>query len=75
MIKLVFKVKRNSIFHIDVTFEMRTAIQSDEFIQLIITHKIRSSFILKWKRGQNGKIAERQRESEGERTRVGGGQM
>jgi hypothetical protein len=72
VIKLIFKVKSNTIFCIDVTFEMRTAIQSDEFIQLIITHKIRSSFILKWKGGQEGKIVERQRASEGERTSIGG---
>ncbi len=60
---------------IDVTFEMRRGIQSNAFIQLINTHKIRSSFILKWKRGQEGRMAERQRESEGERTSVGEWQM
>jgi hypothetical protein len=56
-------------FCIDVTFEMRTVIQSNAFIQLMIRHKIRSSFILKQKRGQEGKIAERQ--SGGDRTSVG----
>jgi hypothetical protein len=55
---------------IDVTFEMRTVIQSNAFIQLINTHKIRSSFILKWKRGQEGRIAERQRERVRERERA-----
>ncbi len=64
-------------FHIDVTFEMRTVIKSNAFIQLIITHTIRLSFMWKRKRGQEGKIAERQREreSEGERTGVGEWQM
>jgi hypothetical protein len=62
-------------FCIDVTFEMRTVIQSNVFIQLMTTHKIRSSFISIRKRGQEGKIAERQRESEGERTSVGELQM
>jgi len=41
---------------------MRTAIQSNAFIQLIITHKIKSSFISETKEGAKGKIAERQRE-------------
>ncbi len=59
-----------SIFHIDVTFEMRTTIQSDVFIQLIATHKIKS-FISETKKGAKGKIAERQRESEGERMSIG----
>ncbi len=41
---------------------MRTTIQSDAFIQLIITHKIKSSFISETKEGAKDKIAERQRE-------------
>jgi hypothetical protein len=62
-------------FRIDVTFERRIVIQSNAFIQLMITHTIRSSFILKQKRGQEGKIAERQRESKGEGTSIGEWQM
>ena len=58
-------------FRIDVTFEMRTAVQSDAFIQLIITYKIKSYFISETKEGAKGKMAERQRESEGERASVG----
>ncbi len=38
----------NVNFHIDVTFEMRTAVQSNAFIPLMITHKIRS-------RSENGR--------------------
>jgi len=52
-----------SNFHIDVTFEMRTAVQSNVFIQLITTHKIQSSFISEMEKGERGKIAERQKES------------
>jgi hypothetical protein len=48
---------------------MRTVIQSNAFIQLIATHKIRLSFISEWKRGQEGKIAERKREREREQGR------
>jgi hypothetical protein len=40
------------------------------FIQLISLHTIESSFISKWKRGQEGKIAERQRERARERERA-----
>jgi hypothetical protein len=36
----------------------------------MITHTIRSSFISEQKRGQEGKIAERKRESEGERASI-----
>ncbi len=43
---------------------MRTANRSDVFIQLITIHKSNHLFIFKWKRGQEGKIAERQRERE-----------
>ncbi len=50
---------------------MRTVVQSNAFIQLMITHKIRLSFISKRKRGQEGKIAERKRESEEEKMSVG----
>jgi hypothetical protein len=52
---------------------MRTVIQSDAFIQLMFTHKIKSSFISEMEEGEKGKIAkrQRQRESEGERTSIG----
>jgi hypothetical protein len=43
---------------------MRTANQSDAFIQLITIHKSNRLFISKRKRGQEGKIAVRQRERE-----------
>jgi hypothetical protein len=49
-------------FCIDVTFVMRTAVQSKAFIQLIIQHMIRLSFISEMEEGAKGKIAERQRE-------------
>jgi hypothetical protein len=54
------------------TFEMRIVIQCDAFIQLITTHKIKSSFISEMEEGAKGKIVERQRqrESEGERERA-----
>jgi hypothetical protein len=52
-------------------FEMRTAAKSKAFIQLIILHTIRLSFISKMEKGAKGKIAERQRESAGERTSTG----
>jgi hypothetical protein len=51
----------------DATFEMRTAIQSDAFFQLIITHKIKSSFISEMEEGAKGKIAQSQRERARER--------
>ncbi len=56
------KFSSKDIFCIDVTFEMRTTIQSDAFTQLIITHKIKSSFISETKEWAKGKIAKRQRE-------------
>jgi hypothetical protein len=43
---------------------MRTAALSKAFIQLIATHKIKSSFISETEEGARGKIAERQRERE-----------
>ncbi len=55
-------------FCIDVTFEMRTAVQSKAFIQLIIQHMIRLSFISEMEEGAK---AERQRESNVERTSIG----
>ncbi len=60
-------------FRIDVTFEMRTAVQSDAFIQLMITYKIKSYFMSETEEGAKGKMAERQRESEGEREQALGG--
>ncbi len=54
----------DKLFCIDVTFEMRTKIQLDAFIQAIISHKIKSSFISEMKEGAKGKIAERQRKRE-----------
>ncbi len=54
-------------FHIDVTFEMRTVHYQNAFIQLMISTQDSVSFKSKWKRGQEDKIAERPRESEGER--------
>ncbi len=51
-------------FHIDVTFEMRTAAESKAFIQLIINHTIKLSFIVETEKGGKGKTVERQRESE-----------
>ncbi len=63
------------MFCIDVTFEMRTAVQSKAFIQLMTQHTIRLSFISETEKGAKGKIAERQRESEGERASVGRRQM
>ncbi len=62
-------------FHIDVTFEMRTVHYQNVFIQLMILALDPVSLISKWKRGQEDKIAERLRESEGERTSVGWGRM
>jgi hypothetical protein len=67
---MLFVVATNS-FHIDVTFEMRTAVQSKVFIQLISQHTIRLYFISETEKGTKGKIAERQRESEGERVSIG----
>ncbi len=58
-------------FRIDVTFEMRTAVQSDAFIQLMITYKIKSYFISEMEEGAKCKMAERQREIEGERASIG----
>ena len=49
------------LFHTDVTFEMRTVRYLKVFIQLMSLHTIRSSFISKQNRGQEGKIAERKR--------------
>jgi hypothetical protein len=50
---------------------MRTVVQSDAFIQLITTHKIKSSFISEMEKGSKGKTAERQKESKGEGASVG----
>jgi hypothetical protein len=58
-------------FYIDVTFEMRTVSYQKAFIQLMILHTIGLSLISEWKRRQEGKIAERKRESEGERVSIG----
>jgi hypothetical protein len=52
------------VFRIDVTFEMRTAAESKAFIQLIIKHTIKTSFIVETEKGGKGKTAERQRERE-----------
>jgi hypothetical protein len=71
MSKVMFTLARVAYFHVDVTFEMRTAIQSNAFIQLVFPHKIKSSFISEMKEGAKGKMAERQRESERESTSVG----
>ncbi len=60
-------------FCIDVTFEMRTAVQSDAFIQLMITYKIKSYFISEMEEGAKGKMAERQRESREREQALGGG--
>ena len=46
---------------------MRFVVQSDAFIQLKTTHKIKLSFIAETEKGAKGKIAERQTEREGER--------
>ncbi len=64
----LFWTKNSSLIHfrIDVTFEMRTAALSKAFIQLIATHKIKSSFISEMVEGAWGKLAERQRERERE---------
>ncbi len=56
--------KQEGEFCTDVTSEMRTVSYQKAFIQLMSFHTIGSSFISKWKRGQEGKIAERKRESE-----------
>jgi hypothetical protein len=48
---------------------MRTVQNQIVSIQLMILTRDPVSFISKWKRGQEDKIAERQRESEGERAR------
>jgi hypothetical protein len=45
---------------------MRTVSYGKLFIQLISLHTISSSFISEWKRGQEGKIAERKRGRESE---------
>ncbi len=50
---------------------MRFGVQSDAFIQLITTHKIKSSSISETEKGAKGKIAERQTEREGERASAG----
>jgi hypothetical protein len=63
--------RNGQYFCIDVTFEIRTVSYRKAFIQLMALHAIRSFFISKQKRGQEGKIAERKREREGERTSVG----
>jgi hypothetical protein len=43
---------------------MRTAAESKAFIQLIIKHTIKTSFIVGMEKGGKGKTAERQRERE-----------
>ncbi len=58
-------------FRIDVTFEMRTVRCQKAFIQMMISTHDSVSFISKWTRGQEDKIAERQRESKGERGSIG----
>jgi hypothetical protein len=63
--------RNGQCFSIDVTFEIRTESYQKALIQLMALHAIRSSFISKQKRGQEGKIAERKREREGERTSIG----
>jgi hypothetical protein len=54
-------------FRIDVTFEMRTVCYQKVFIQMMISTQDSVSFISKRKRGQEDKIAERQRARERER--------
>jgi hypothetical protein len=61
------------MFRIDVTFEMRTAAESKAFIQLIIKHTIKTSFIVETEKGGKGKTVERQRERARERVRALGG--
>jgi hypothetical protein len=61
---------REPLFRIDVTFEMRTAAESKAFIQLIIKHTIKTSFIVEMENGGKGKTAERQRERARERVRA-----
>ncbi len=39
--KVMFTLARVAYFRVDVTFEMRTAIQSNVFIQLMFPHKIK----------------------------------
>jgi hypothetical protein len=50
---------------------MRTVRYQNAFIQMINSTQDSVSFISKQKRGQEDKIAERQRESKGERASVG----
>jgi hypothetical protein len=62
-------------FRIDVTFEMRTAFNSESFIQLIIFSFTANHFISKVEVGGESQIPERKRESKGESASVGvGGQ-
>ncbi len=63
--------KARVFFRIGVTFEMRTAIQSDVFIQLITTHKIKPSYIRNGRGGKGQDSGETERESEGERMSIG----
>ncbi len=65
-------------FCIDVTFEMRTVRFTNTFIQLIIVIRSNNLLYIRKEAGERtreGKIAERQRESEGERASVGERQM
>jgi hypothetical protein len=59
------------MFCIDVTFKIRTGVFRNAFIQLMILTQDPVGFISKWKRGHEDKIAERHKESEGERESVG----
>ncbi len=52
---------------------MRTAAESKAFIQLMIKHAIKLSFIGETEKGGKGKTAERQRERARERVRALGG--
>jgi hypothetical protein len=63
------------MFHIDVIYEMRTVHYQKVFIQLIILTQNLVSFITKLRRGDEDKIAERPRESKGERASEGWGRM
>ncbi len=62
-------------FHIDVTFEMRTVRYTIAFIQLTMISDDQGDFISNRERGQEDKIAERQRESKGERANEGWGRI
>jgi hypothetical protein len=57
-------------FCIDVTFEMRTVLSQNSFIQLITWKWIPKVIISNRKKGKESKIAERQRESMCERLRI-----